>query len=99
MAMSQETAAMKLLDESLANLEFGKRNRPDTASLVLERALTTKAQVYETQKKYKAALAALTTLIDNHFPNPDFFLRRAAMYLKLQDSAHALADLGNGTFT
>jgi len=66
--------------------------------LVLERALTTKAQVYETEKKYKAALAALTTLIDNHFPNPDLFLSRAAVYLKLQDSAHALADFGMAAY-
>ena len=98
LAMLQDQAALRLLDESLANLQFGKSKPPDTASLVLEEALLTRAQVYDTQKKYKEALAALTLLVDNHFPDPAFFVNRAATYLEMNDSAHALTDLGKAIF-
>jgi tetratricopeptide (TPR) repeat protein len=86
--------ALHYLDQALSNLEFGKRERPKIAAHLLATAQDLRCRIYERLGDEKQAISAMTLLIDNHAPDPSFYLTRATLYFKSKNYSQMLANYG-----
>jgi tetratricopeptide (TPR) repeat protein len=91
-ALNKTTRANICFRKATEGLKFDGRERPFTAAHALAAILTSRAQMHTVAYEPKEAINDLTLLINNHSPDPDFYVQRAKLFAAAKEFDKALKD-------